>query len=195
MVYCSVCAAGAGRPATPALSPGPERLPLTMTRYCLIVLQTPLVAQDLALTLQDLTGTTPLLAGSLAEAFETLTATADGPAMPPGALACALLHTDSAGLMADPLLPRLADLGAPIVLVGHAAELEVARGEGHPDWPVLAQPFGPAQVAEVLQRAGALPGPRGHMGGASVAVPRPAPNILPGAGPVPVRHPRKAATP
>lgn len=127
-----------------------------MPRHCLIVLQTPLVAQDLALTLKDLTGAIPILAGTLAEAFEKLAAAVQSPAMPPGTLSCAVLQTDAAGLRSDPICDRLQDLGAPVVLLGHAAEMEAAQGGGRDEWPVLAQPFGPAQVAEALHRAGAL---------------------------------------
>ena len=126
-----------------------------MPNHCLIVLQTPLVAQDLALTLQDLTGATPIIADTLAGAFETLANAAGTPAMPPGAITCAVLQTDAAALQADPLCTHLQDLAAPVVLLGHAAEMELAQGGGRTEWPVLAQPFGPAQVAEVLQRAGA----------------------------------------
>ena len=123
-----------------------------MPRHCLIVLQTPLVAQDLALTLQDLTGSSPILANTFADAFERL---ADK-AMPPGVVSCAVLQTDAAGLCADPLSGRLRDLGTPVVLMGHAAEMELAQGGGRAEWPVLPQPFGPAQVAEALRMAGAL---------------------------------------
>ena len=132
-----------------------------MPRHCLIALQTPLVAQDLALTLQDLTGSTPILAETLTDAFEKLAATVGAQPIPPGGLSCAVLQTDAAGLCADPISARLKDLGAPVVLLGHAAEMEAAQGGGRPDWPVLAQPFGPAQVAEALQRAGALAMPAG----------------------------------
>ena len=123
-----------------------------MPRHCLIVLQTPPVAQDLALTLRDLTGAEPILADTLADAFEALT----DKTMPPGALSCAVLQTNAAGLCANPLCQRLRDLGTPVVLMGHAAEMELAQGSARAEWPVLPQPFGPAQVAEALRMAGAL---------------------------------------
>ena len=124
-----------------------------MPHYCLIVLQTPLVAQDLALTLGDLTGCVPIHAEKLDDAFAALTGARTAPGLAPGALHCAFLQTDAAALRASPLCARLEDLGARVVLLGHAAEMEAARDGGRAQWPVLAQPFGPAQVAEVLEDA------------------------------------------
>ncbi|MGY6410636.1 MAG: hypothetical protein ACXIUV_06385 [Alkalilacustris sp.] len=146
-----------------------------MPSHCLIVLNTPLVAQDLALTLKDLTGSVAIQAETLAEAFGKLTA-GTGPAVPPGGLRCAVLQTDAAGLLADPLCTHLRDLGTPVILLGHAAEMELGRGEGCAEWPVLPQPFGPAQVAEALQRAGALPlAPAGAQPSGTLAPPPAAP--------------------
>ncbi|WP_207186508.1 hypothetical protein [Rhodobaculum claviforme] len=117
-----------------------------MSRYCLVVLQTPLVAQDLALTLADLTGAIPILAERIEDAMEKL---AD---LRPGALLYAFVHSDAAALRESPLGSFVERLGARLVLLGHAAEMEAATGAGHDNWPVLALPFGPAQVAELLDR-------------------------------------------
>lgn len=117
-----------------------------MSRFCLVVLQPPLVAQDLAQTVEELTGCTPLLAASMDDAGERLSG------LEPGALSCAFVQTDAAGLRASALIAQLRRLGGQPVLLGHAAEMEAARGEGQADWPVLTQPFGAAQVAEVLER-------------------------------------------
>lgn len=124
-----------------------------MARHCLVVLDSPLVAQDLALIVQDLTGAAPMLAQDVAEACGSLAKLA------PGALLLACVQSEAAPLEATPLPGRVAELGGQIVLLGHAAELEDARGEGRAGWPVLRQPFGPAQVAEVLERLGPLPAP------------------------------------
>ncbi|MGY6635293.1 MAG: hypothetical protein ACXIU8_16350 [Alkalilacustris sp.] len=127
-----------------------------MSRYCLIVMRTPLVAHDLALTIQDLTGSTPITADTLSDALETLTTRLDGTEVTSETLVCAMLQVDAATLDGDPLCARLAALSVPVVLLGHSAEMEAAQGEGRPEWPVLPQPFGPAQVAAVLQAVGVL---------------------------------------
>ena len=124
-----------------------------MARHCLVVLDSPLVAQDLALILQDLTGAAPLLAQDLAEGCALL----EG--LSPGALLHAFVQAEAAALAATTLPAQVAELGGRIVLLGHAAELEAADGGGQPGWPVLPQPFGTAQVAEVLERLGPVTAP------------------------------------
>ena len=116
-----------------------------MSRFCLVMLQTPLVAQDLAQTVEDLIGCEPLLAATVEDATARLAG------LEPGTLPCAFLQTDAASLRTSPLLAELRRLGGQPVLLGHAAEMEAARGEGSDDWPVLAQPFGAAQVAALLE--------------------------------------------
>lgn len=115
-----------------------------MSRYCLVMLQPPLVAQDLAQMLEELTGCEPILPATEDDATARLAG------MEPGALPCAFLQTDAASLRTSPLLVQLRRLGGQPVLLGHAAEMEAARGEGVDGWPVLPQPFGAAQVAALL---------------------------------------------
>lgn len=117
-----------------------------MTRYSLIMLRTPLVAHDLSLTLAELAGTECIVAATIEEACERLTGLA------PGALLHAFVHSDYKSLRESPLPSLVAALGGQLVLVGHSAEVEAARGETDPDLPVLMQPFGPAQVTDVLSR-------------------------------------------
>ena len=117
-----------------------------MSRYCLVVVHTPLVAQDLALMLEDMTGCSPILVERIEEACDKLND------LGPGTLPFAFVHADAAALRASPLAAAIERLGGRPILLGHAAELEAAQGAGHADWPVLEQPFGPAQVAELLQR-------------------------------------------
>lgn len=116
-----------------------------MSRFCLVMLQTPLVARDLAQTVEELTGCAPLFAATADEATARLAG------LERGALPCAFLQTDAAALRTSALLAELRRLGGQPVLLGHAAETEAARGEGCDDWPVLPQPFGRAQVAALLE--------------------------------------------
>jgi hypothetical protein len=116
-----------------------------MSHYCLVVVRTPLVAQDLALTLRDLTGCEPIVAETIEEANARLAALA------PESLRHAFVQSDAAGLREQPLRHVVERMGARIVLIGHAAEMEAARDPNGSDWPVLAQPFGPAQVAALLE--------------------------------------------
>jgi hypothetical protein len=116
-----------------------------MSRYCLVVLQTPLVAQDLAQTLEELTGAIAITAGAIQECLAKL---AD---LGPGSLLYAFIQSDVAGLRDSPLPAMIEASGGQIVLLGHAAEMEAA-GDGAETWPILQQPFGPSQVAEMLQR-------------------------------------------
>ena len=134
----------------PGRPPGTIKDPV-MPRYCLVVLDTPLVAQDLALTLSELTGCVPITVARIEEAEEKL---AD---LRPGALSYAFIHTDAAALRASRLRASAERLGARMILLGHAAEVEAGEAAGEAEWPVLPQPFGPAQVAEMLQRCPPAP--------------------------------------
>lgn len=117
-----------------------------MKCYCLVSIPTPLVAQDLALTLQDLTGCTAIVAG---RAEKALAMVAD---VEPGALKYAVVHSGSIAFRSSPLRAAIEARGGRVVLMGHAAELEVAGGKGGESWPVLIQPFGRAQVAALIKR-------------------------------------------
>lgn len=117
-----------------------------MSCYCLVVLQTPLLAQDLAHTLADLTGCTVIVAETVEGGFHRL---ADET---PHSLLYAFVQSDAATLRASLLFGQIMRLGGRTVLLGHAAEMEVIRGEGCPAWPVLPQPFGATQVAALLER-------------------------------------------
>lgn len=115
-----------------------------MSRYCLVVLQTPLVAQDLALTLQDLTGCISITVEKIEDACLKLAGLA------PGSLLYAFVQSDVSQFRDSPLRRLIERLGGKCVLLGHDAELEVAKAPEGPTWPVLGQPFGPDQVAAML---------------------------------------------
>lgn len=115
-----------------------------MSRYCLVVLQTPLVAQDLALTLQDLTGCISITVEKNEDACDKLAG------LSPGSLLYAFVQSDVSQFRESPLRPLIEQLGGSCVLLGHDAELEMAKGPEGPTWPVLGQPFGPDQVAALL---------------------------------------------
>lgn len=117
-----------------------------MSRYCLVVLQTPLVAQDLALTLQDLTGCISITVEKMEDAYDKL---AD---MSPGSLLYAFVQSDVSGFRDSPLRGLIDRLGGRFVLLGHAAEMEVVQETEAAEWPVLGQPFGSEQVADLLTR-------------------------------------------
>ncbi|MGY6537100.1 MAG: hypothetical protein ACXIVG_17310 [Pararhodobacter sp.] len=117
-----------------------------MSRPCLVMLRPPLVARDLALTLQDITGCAPVVAGTTDEACLKLAA------LRPPSLHFAFVQTDGASLRGSRLLAMIWQLGGRPVLVGHAAEMEAAGGAAATGWPVLAKPFGSTQVAQLLAR-------------------------------------------
>jgi hypothetical protein len=117
-----------------------------MNRYSLIMLQTPLVAHDLSLTLAELTGTQCIMSADVEDACQQLTA------LQPGALLHAFIQSDFKSLKDSPLLTLVTALGGQLVLIGHSAELEAAGGEAGAAPPVLMQPFGLAQVTDVLSR-------------------------------------------
>lgn len=117
-----------------------------MNRYCLIMLQTPLVAHDLSLTLAELTGTQCIMSADVEDACRQMAS------LPCGALMCAFVQSDFKSLKDSPLPDLVAALGGQLVLIGHSAELEAASGEAGPALPVLMQPFGMAQVTDVLKR-------------------------------------------
>lgn len=118
-----------------------------MPVYCLVVSDVPLVAQDLGLMLQDLTGCEPIIATGVEAACDALGDLA------PQSLLYAFIHADQAGFAASPLRSRVERLGARVVLLGHSAEIQASEAT-RVCWPVLAQPFGPTQVSEMLDRLG-----------------------------------------
>lgn len=117
-----------------------------MDRHSLIMLQTPLVARDLSLTLEELTKTQCITCAATEEACQKLVG------LQPGALHCAFIQSDFQSLKDSPLLALVTALGGQVVLIGHSAEMEAASGQAGPALPVLAEPFGPAQVTDVLSR-------------------------------------------
>lgn len=114
-----------------------------MNRYCLIFQSSPVIARDLAMTLQDLTGCDPILVPDLGSA-ETAVADLGDEAE----LAYAFVHLGVSDYRKSRLQRLLDGRRARVVLLGHEAETEVARSE----WPVLAQPFSTDQVADLLAR-------------------------------------------
>lgn len=146
MVYCAIAPTRAHRQGEARPRVRAKEGDAPMSRYCLVMLQTPLVAQDLALTLEDLTGCAPILATRVEDACEKLAPLA------PGSVLYAFVQSDAEGLDASPLREALERTGARLVLMGHAAEMEAADGAGRIDCPILVQPFGPAQVAKLLDR-------------------------------------------
>lgn len=129
-----------------------------MSRYCLVVLQTPLVAQDLALTLQDLTGCISITVDKMEDAYDKLAE------LSPGSLLYAFVQSDVSGFRDSPLRGVIERLGGRFVLLGHAAELEVVQETEAAAWPVLGQPFGSEQVADLLSRFNPLPFGQGQPG-------------------------------
>jgi len=114
-----------------------------LQNHCLIFLESPLVAQDLALTMKDLLGCGPIIATSLGEAEAQVAALPNGALIP-----CAFVHLSPSAFRPSRLHDMLRTHGAKVILVGHAAELEADAG----DWPVLMQPFSSAQVADLIGR-------------------------------------------
>lgn len=115
-----------------------------MPDHCLVFLESPVVARDLALTMQDIAGCGPIIAGSLDEAESRLEAL---PLEAP--LPFAFVHLSPSAFGPSRLNRLLAARGAKVVLTGHAAELEAGCNA---DWPVLMQPFSSAQVEELVTR-------------------------------------------
>lgn len=114
-----------------------------MQHHCLVFLQSPLIAQDLALTMQDITGFGSIFAGSLDEAEAHVDALPQDNPLP-----FAFVHLSPSAYQPSRLNAQLRARGAKVVLIGHAAELEAEAGE----WPVLKQPFSSAQVVELISR-------------------------------------------
>lgn len=112
-----------------------------MPRQCLVFLESPIVAQDLALTMQDLSGCGPIIASSLADAEAQLDALPSSTEIP-----YAFVHLSPSAYRPSRLREQLRNLGAKVVLTGHAAELESTQTE----WPVLFQPFSSLQVADLV---------------------------------------------
>lgn len=114
----------------------------TLPRHCLVFLHSPVVAQDLALTMQDIAGCGPIIATTLPEAESRLAALPNESPLP-----YAFVHLSPSAFRPSRLNQLLSQRGAKVVLTGHAAELE-ADSSG--DWPVLKQPFSSAQVAALV---------------------------------------------
>lgn len=115
-----------------------------MSRYSLVLLKAPIVAQDLALTVEELTGCVAITASAVEESCLKLAG------LGPGSLVYAFIQSDVASLRESPLVALIERIGGQIILTGHPAEIEEL--EKGASWPVLRQPFGPAQVAELLAR-------------------------------------------
>ena len=114
-----------------------------MSRFCLVYQSSPVIARDLAITLEDLTGCTPLIVPDMDAAEEAITTLG-----PEAELGYAFVHLGVNDYRNSLLRQMLDRLSARVVLLGHAAETEA----GASDWPVLAQPFSTSQVAELLAR-------------------------------------------
>lgn len=125
-----------------------------MSRYCLVFLETPLVAHDLALTVQDIAGLQPVIANTLSDAEQRL---AEVP--PEHEVPVAFVHLGPTAYQQSGLARLLSGRASTVVLVGHAAETEAmgagVAGENDPGWAVLEQPFTAVQVEELLARVGA----------------------------------------
>lgn len=115
-----------------------------MSEHCLVFLQSPLVARDLALTMQDIAACGPIIASSLIEAESQLEA------LPQDAkLRYAFVHLSPSAFRRSRLNAQLIERRAKVVLTGHAAELETTINA---DWPVLMQPFSSAQVSALISQ-------------------------------------------
>jgi hypothetical protein len=117
-----------------------------MTRYSLVMVETPLVAHDLALMLEDLTGAACMTSAAMDEACEKLAS------LQPGSLLYAFVQSDLKSLALSTLPDLVRALGGRLILIGHSAELEAAAHADGNAPPVLIQPFGAAQVTEVLSK-------------------------------------------
>ncbi|HHX88477.1 MAG TPA: hypothetical protein GX700_01695 [Paracoccus sp.] len=115
-----------------------------MPQHCLVFLESPVVARDLALTMQDIAGCGPIIAGSLDEAEQQIDALPrDAP------LTYAFVHLSPSAFRPSRLNAMLTERQAHVVLTGHAAEQEADKGS---DWPVLLQPFSSAQVSALISQ-------------------------------------------
>lgn len=115
-----------------------------MPHHCLVFLESPVVARDLALTMQDIAGCGPIIVASLDEAEAQLEALPQEAPLP-----YAFIHLSPSAFRPSRLNQLLAARGAKVVLTGHAAELEADANVG---WPVLKQPFSSAQVEELISQ-------------------------------------------
>jgi len=115
----------------------------SLSHHCLVFLESPIVAQDLALTMQDLSGCGPIIATSQAEAEAQLDALPQDAPLP-----YAFVHLSPSAYRPSRLHDQLRARGSKVVLIGHDAELEASHG----DWPVLIQPFSSVQVADLFTR-------------------------------------------
>jgi len=119
-----------------------------MTRHCLVFLNAPLVAHDLAMTMQDLTGCAPILAHDPKAAENAVRELGEG-----ADIAYAFVHLGAAEYGESPLRQLLDQRDARVVLLGRAAE----EGMRVSAWPVLVQPFSTGQVADLLAQLDAVP--------------------------------------
>jgi len=116
-----------------------------MPEHCLIVEPLRVVAQDLAVTLRDLTGCEPLIASSIPTAVVQL-----GAINPSERLRLAFVYVDAQTFTGSPLMPLLLGRGAKVVLTAPHAEF----GADAVPFPVLRRPFATADVQEILRHMG-----------------------------------------
>lgn len=116
-----------------------------MPRYCLIVEPIPLVAHDLALTMQDRYGLTSAVVPDPDQGLAWLQQQGNA-----GRVALAFVHQDRADFADGPLHRLLRDRQAQVVLVAGA----LAEGPQTPGWPVLSWPFTTDSVVALLAGMG-----------------------------------------
>jgi hypothetical protein len=116
-----------------------------MPEHCLIVEPLRLVAQDLAVTLQELTGCKPLIASSIPTAVMHL-----GTLDPSERLSLAFVYVDVGTFTNSPLKPLLEGRGARVVLTAP----DPGWGPIAVPFPILRRPFVTADVHEVLRSLG-----------------------------------------
>ena len=114
-----------------------------MSRHCLIVESTPLIAHELALTAQEY-GLTPIIAANDQEALACLAANAGAQ------ISLAFVHQKGSAFLASPLRRELEALQVRIVLMGSTA----AEGRETVHWSVLDWPFTTGHVTALLDALG-----------------------------------------
>lgn len=128
---------------------------LSVPGACLILEAIPLVARDLALTVQEQLGLIPAIAADAAEALDWLAANAAGPSV-----RLAFVHQNVAEFSDSRLHHALRARAAQIVLMGADGAVDEGVGgdsgdgpEGKP-WHVLGVPFTTDHVLSLLCRLG-----------------------------------------